>query len=265
MRFSEKLLCGFVLLGLALPAFAATKQPTAEQLANTTREHYSKIGGISATVIQLREDALFKRTQKAYGRLWTTADGKVRLSFDQPEARDFIFDGDRALYYEPMAAQVMILENFAQSPVAYAMGFLWGQSGDMQQSFAIARCKKECPTPTELPDAVLPAHTVLRLDPKDEIPTVDHLFLAIAHASGEVVQSWLVDGVGNRIGYRLSDIKGQIEQDPSIFAFEIPKGVSVLRQQAAVAKPMQTKPVQKSSVQPKRGLTPPRKSREGRR
>ncbi len=151
----------------------------------------------------------------------------MRWTYEVPERKEFIYNGATAFFYEPQSAQVTVFEHFAQTPLAHAMQFLWG-AGDLLQSFdlRLSRGEADCPT-------LQGGEVALRLQPKESLATVDHVYLVFKRAGLRVVQSRVVDPLGNTTDYLFEQTQFGAVIAPSIFAFRIPEGVDVLRANSA--------------------------------
>lgn len=202
---------------ISLGALDPAPTATVAQLQTT----YRNAGDMAATFKQVYIDKLRGKKRAEQGRLWVKTDGRVRWTYEQPERKDFVFDGKTAYFYEPENAQVTIFERFQDSPLADAMHFLWGQ-GDLAKSFELGPCHGVCPE-------VGAGDGVVQLVPKKAMPAVDHIVLVVDAKSGKVRESVVFDPLGNRTEYHFSDVQFDAKVAPQKFDFTVPPGVSVLR------------------------------------
>jgi outer membrane lipoprotein-sorting protein len=228
MRFASAPLaaCAVFLFVCAAPARPA-RATTPEGLLRQVQGAYAKGGDFEATFTQTYFDALSGRSRQEDGRMWVKADGRVRFSYLRPEPKDFVFDGNTAYFYEPQNAQVTVFKQFADSPVAQAMQFLWGQ-GSLAQLFEAV----PCPAAGDSGNGCLPAEAnsqSLQLRPRQPLPTVEHIILSIDTGRGQVRRSVVYDALRNETRYVFGDVTFVPPIASSRFAFAIPSGVSVLQ------------------------------------
>ena len=135
--------------------------------------------------------------------------------------KDFVYDGKKASFYEPENAQVTEFDKFEQSPLWGAVRFLWGQ-GKIAATFDITACTGDCP-------AASSASELIKLVPKKPIAAIDHVVLEVDPQSAQVRRSIVYDALANRTEYAFKDIVLGCKVSDDKFAFERPKGTSVVR------------------------------------
>lgn len=220
------------------PSHSATDALSPELVLQSVQRAYARQGDFTAHFIQTYIDKLSGRQRRETGQLWVKADGRVRFAYQTPERKDFVFDGNEAFFYEPDNAQVTVFAHFADSPVAQAMQFLWGQ-GEMRRLFSASSCASVdsaaalCPKPS-------PQEHAVRLTPRSPLPTVHHVGIIVDAASFRVRRSVVYDPLGNKTCYEFDRLTAGTPIEQKTFAFVVPDGVSVLR-----APPMD-KPAKKS-------------------
>lgn len=223
-------LCVLVHLSSATASAGQAQQKavaTPKALLDRVQKAYAAQGDFSAHFSQTYVDKLSGRHRDESGQMWVKADGRVRFAYQVPEPKDFVFDGNQAYFYEPDNAQVTVFEHFADSPVAQAMQFLWGQ-GDVSRLFAASACpaahegSELCPTPAA-------GETSIQLTPRSPLPTVHHVALVVEVASAQVLRSVVYDPLDNQTRYSFDKLTSNKPIAAKTFAFEIPNGVSVLR------------------------------------
>jgi outer membrane lipoprotein carrier protein len=204
---------------LLLTSLAAPPAP-ADVLARV-QAAYRKLGDMQARFSQIYVDKLRGKKREEVGQLWAKQDGRLRWSYEKPTAKDFVYDGKTAYFYEPENAQVTVFERFQDSPLSGAVRFLWGQ-GNISELFDVKPCATTC-------DVGEKGDWVVELWPKAEIPTVDHSVFAVDPKSDKVRVSIVFDPLGNRSEYRLTELKAAGKVPDAKFQFDVPKGVSVIR------------------------------------
>ena len=188
---------------------------------NQVQVTYRAGGDLSASFKQTYVDKMRGKTRVESGKMWVKKDGRVRWSYREPTAKDFVFDGKTAYFYEPENAQVTVFDRFRDSPIAGAMQFLWGQ-GELAKSFDISACSRDCPAPAS-------GEAVVQLVPKTALAAVEHIALVVDPKAGRVRRSVVYDPLGNRTEYQFDDLQFGATVDDAKFAFTVPTGVSVLR------------------------------------
>jgi outer membrane lipoprotein-sorting protein len=203
---------------LACALTAPATEPAA-LLARVQKTYHHK--SVRADFCQTYTDAVVGPRPAERGTLQAAGDGRVRFDYVTPTAKHFVFDGNTAYFFEPEAAQVTVMEQFADSPAARTMAMLWGE-GAPQSIFQSAWCSQKCP-PTA-------AHErALILTPLAPMAGVERIDLVVDVQRFEVVQTVLTDPLGNQTRYQLSHrVLGQ-PMNGKAFAFAVPEGVSVLR------------------------------------
>ena len=199
--------------------------PSAEVIIESLQNSYQELGELSANFSQTYVDKLRGRRSAETGKLWVKNDGRVRWSYQVPTRKDFVYDGDKAFFYEPANAQVTVFEEFEDSQLSVAMRFLWGQ-GDIKELFDVVPCDAACALG-------LKADWKLKLLPKKPIATLKSVVLVIDPLSSRPKLSVVYDNLGNRTEYAFSKFKKETNISPKKFAFKVPKGVSILRSSLA--------------------------------
>jgi outer membrane lipoprotein carrier protein len=209
------------MLTLLLVTTLTALDPAPNATVANLQATYRNAGDMSAAFKQIYIDKLRGKKRAEQGKLWVKTDGRVRWTYQEPERKDFVFDGKTAYFYEPENAQVTIFERFQDSPLANAMHFLWGQ-GDLAKTFDLSACEGVCPSAAV-------GDGLVQLVPKKPMPAVDHIVLVVDGKTHKVRESVVFDPLGNRTEYHFSDVQFGAKVETAKFAFTVPPGVSVLR------------------------------------
>ena len=211
------------LLILALQAPAAPAAADAAQAAKVLADLQRTYRGRSfaANFSQTYIDGVLGPRPPERGRLQAAGDGRVRFEYLEPTAKQFVYDGHSAFFFEPEAAQVTVIEQFASGPMATTMGFLWGQ-GTLSSAFSATLCRHDCPK-------VGPGEVALVLTPVGPMAGVQRVVLVVQEPAHEVSRTVLTDPLRNHTEYALTKRRLGVPIDEHVFAFVIPQGLSVLR------------------------------------
>jgi outer membrane lipoprotein carrier protein len=144
--------------------------------------------------------------------------GKIRWTYDPPDSRVIVLDGEAIWLYSPEDRQLQIapLEKGGVSPTA--LSFLMGD-GRLEEEF------KPSLVPQEAGSA--PPALVLDLVPRGD-PSFEKLRLWLDPKSHELRESLLVDLFGNRTRLALSDAQCNKGVPPDAFRVEHPADTDVI-------------------------------------
>lgn len=202
------------------------KRFSSRSILEALQGSYRKLGEFSADFSQTYVDKLRGRGEPETGMLWVKKDGRVRWSYQTPIRKDFVYDGNKAYFYEPANAQVTVFEKFQDSQLSVAMRFLWGQ-GDIENLFKISSCDSTCDEFGEKGDLKMKLH------PNEPMATLKWVVLVVDSQTKRPKLSVIFDNLGNRTEYGFSSFQKRSDISAKKFAFKIPHGVSVLRSSLA--------------------------------
>ena len=155
-------------------------------------------------------------TQASGGRVQFAKPGKMRWSYETPTRSLVLSDGDVLWLFdsEKREAQRVDLAGGDAYFSAAGVRFLLGE-GDILREFRVTRddCSRE------LFD--------LELVPR-QAATYEKLQVFIDPATGDLVQTRIVDLLGNETVVEFSEIEVNRDPDPATFEFEPPSGVRVI-------------------------------------
>lgn len=142
--------------------------------------------------------------------------GKMRWSYAEPDASLLVSDGSVLWIYDPgnSEAQRFTLVEGGEYFSAAGVRFLLGE-GEILKEFRVT--KDDC-TGTEWELELLPLRET----------TYEKLFVRVDPGSGDLVQTRVVDLLGNVTTVDFSGIEVNLSPDASTFEFEPPAGVSVI-------------------------------------
>lgn len=203
---------------VAFMELASTLSP--EAVLQSVRAKHQLSEDISYTFSQTWVDELRGSRSPETGTILVKKDGRFRWAYQQPERKDFIFDGTRAWLYEPSKSQATEFEGFASSAASQALQFLWGR-GQLDTLFNLDWCTEACPKGDN--------QKLLELRPKKPLATLERMVVQIDATTYQILGAVSYDPMGNQTVYSLSKpVLGNVHKE-SWFEFQVPKGVNVIR------------------------------------
>lgn len=192
----------------------------AEPIARKVQERYDSIHDFTARFVQTTRRVSLGVTgetgtsDRARGSVVFAKPGRMRWSYEQPEPSLVVSDGETLWIYDPQAHEAQRLAVGQAMLSGTAIQFLLGE-GDLLETFAIRA--EACDTPT--------VH--LELVPR-EPASYERLALRVDRASGQVVETQVVDLFGNVTQVAFAGIETNRNPSPESFRFEPPSGVRVI-------------------------------------
>jgi outer membrane lipoprotein carrier protein len=153
-------------------------------------------------------------TQSASGSVWFAKPGRMRWAYDEPEPSLVVSDGETLWIYDPREREVQRLpvgEGFLSGA---AIQFLLGE-GEIRRSFRVE---------AEACDATAAQLTLLPREPA----SYERLGIRADPRSGDVLETRIVDLLGNETRVRFSGIEANRKPSAGVFQFEVPEGVRVI-------------------------------------
>lgn len=204
------------------PAPKATPPATgacAEAIAAKVQTFYDGVEDLEADFEQRTRSAAFGQAAgfdaPAAGRVAFAKPGKMRWTYQTPQASEVISNGSMLWVYDPQAKEVQVLEVGEAFLSAAAIQFMLG-SGQLLESFRVTA--KGCDQ----------ASVTLHLLPKEDA-TYEYLELEVSAASGAIEVTRVADLLGNRTEVRFRGVKTNQSPPATRFQFETPAGVRELR------------------------------------
>lgn len=201
---------------------SATLEPPVQDLALRVQATYERTRDLTASFTQEATSAALGRTQKAGGTVSIKKPGKMRWDYAGKEGREgqvLVSDGRTLWIYNPDDRTVLKDEiggALERTPLAFLMGL-----GELTRDFDVARAE---------PRVALgrPGDVVLALTPRQPIPALQELYLAVDAQRGLVTAALIVDPFGNRTRIAFDRIRTNVGLPDSRFAFAVPPGVQVV-------------------------------------
>jgi outer membrane lipoprotein carrier protein len=212
---------GLVLVGLSGSAAAQTAAP-AISLDETVRgleSAYGKMNDLKAEFDQTAFNKSLNQSIPAKGVVYLKKGGKLRWEYADPTPQQIVSDGKTLWIYTPALSQV----NTGAAPEALsgpAGSFLAGL-GKVREHFAVRFLNPAEPRDKD-------GNVVLDLTPKQPLPTMARLVLALDPRSWEVRKAVVYDQFENTVTmlFRKTTVNGGLPD--SLFTFVAPKGVATV-------------------------------------
>jgi outer membrane lipoprotein carrier protein len=199
---------------LALALAAAVEQPPEDAALAALQKRYDGLRALRARFVQTSTGAAFGEPTTSKGAVLVERPGRIRWTYDPPDGRVIVLDGEAIWIYSPEERQLQIapLAKGGVSPTA--LSFLMGE-GRLQDEF----------TAHLVPETGgdRPSGLGLELIPRGD-PSFESLVLWLDPKTHELRESVLVDLFGNRTRLALSDVKYDGEVPDDAFRVKVPEG-----------------------------------------
>ncbi len=210
---------GLTLLVLAIGCLSARADDSTASLSKILDGIEKRYAGPGFSAKFFQESMLkaMQISDTAEGTLTVRRPGKMRWEYRIPDIQTIVSDGRTMWIYRPSDNQVMV----GKAPEFFSGGKGAGFLSDVRQirkSFNIVLQKAENE-----------AYFRLRLVPKKESPDLADVVLSVAKNSYQVDQVLTHNAYGDETQITLSDYQFNLDPKESLFTFEIPKGVDVVR------------------------------------
>ena len=195
-------------------SFIGAIQSVADSPALELSGILSKITGYSADFTQISQDGAGNEVQRSTGHLWINKPHKFKSHTYPPYEQVLVSNGDLLWFYDPDLEQVTIQKRdpINRSQPAFLLA---GQIDDIEKHFQVDHYADE--------EA---SHFVLRPVAADG----QVVSLAIEIKQGIIGSISVVDALNQKTELRFSAIETNPQLDSSIFLFDIPEGVDVVKE-----------------------------------
>jgi chaperone LolA len=156
------------------------------------------------------------RKQRKSGRVFFKTPNRMRWDYQKPVAQVFVSDGQTLWVYQPEEAQVF-KQDLRASQLPVALTFMSGK-GELRSEF----------TPRLLTGKSDVNHHVVELIPKANEANYKAVILTVLRSDFSVVESTVIDPVGNINRLRFSKMTQNSGIPNRAFEFKVPKGVQII-------------------------------------
>ncbi len=190
-----------------------------QEVLREIQKRYEATHDFEANFIQETTGKMMKGHPKAEGKVYFKKKGMMRWDYRTPNQK-LISNGVTLWYYQPEEKQVLIYNVAKVIRERIPLAFLSGE-GSLSRDFNL----------TNFNESMAPGenHFVLEMVPKEPFPALVKLILTVDKKTYMVVQSDVIDELGNMTRTRFVDIKTNLSLSDSLFNFIIPPGTEVLK------------------------------------
>ncbi len=205
---------------LALSMLAHAQETTSELVAKVQRQ-YDQTRSIRADFSQETRSRAASLSTTAKGKLYFLKPRAIRWDYSEPR-QQFVINEEKAWLYVPDEKTIYLYEvdQIINSPIV--LSFFSGL-GQLTETFDISQLPPE-PGP--------PMRFRLELLPREAESPVARVTLWIAAESYRVVRIQTEDPLGNINEITFTNVQVNTSLEPSWFAFNVPQGVRLERQEA---------------------------------
>ena len=210
------------LLGVLLLAASAAAQTATTSLDDAIRGiegAYGKMTDLKADFTQTAFNKSLNQTIPAAGKVFLKKGGKLRWEYTEPTPQQIVSDGKTIWIYTPQLDQV----NTGAAPEALsgpAGSFLSGL-GKLRQHFNVRFLNPAQPKDAD-------GNVVLDLTPKQPLPTLARLVLALDSKSYDVRKAVVYDQFDNTVTMKFAKLAINSGLEDKLFAFVPPKGAATV-------------------------------------
>ena len=211
----KRLLICFLLFTVYCSLFTVVYADDLNAIIAKVQKTYNGIQDIQANFTQFTTSASIKETQKAEGVVYFKKPGMMKWEYKSPGKDIIVSDGMTIWIYQQDIGQVMV-GNALDNGTSISNNFLAGM-GNLKKDFTI-----------ELAEGDNNAH-LLKLNPKTAQPNLQKLYIAVDKKTFLVIRTIVYDMLNNETKVIFEKIKTNQSLSGSIFKFEIPEGVKVIK------------------------------------
>ena len=212
----------YLFLFILASSLGAQTDLTTADLVARVQDHYDRTQSFSADFVQETRSRTASLGTSANGRLYFLKPRAIRWDYEEP-LQQFVINDEKAWLYVPEEKTIYLydVKQVISSPIV--LSFFSGL-GQLSEMFRIAQLPIE-PGP--------PARYRLELHPLGSESPVSRVNLWVCAESYYVVRIKTEDPLGNINEINFNNIQVEAALEASWFAFEVPEGVRIEKQEAA--------------------------------
>jgi outer membrane lipoprotein carrier protein len=204
---------------LALGSASAAAAQTLDAVVRDLEAAYSQMADLRAEFTQTAFNKSLNQTIPAEGAVYLKKGGKLRWEYKEPTPQEIVSDGTRLWVYTPALNQV----NVGDAPEALAgpAGSFLAGLGRLRAQFNVRFLNPVRPKDAD-------GNWVLDLTPKQPLPTLAELILAVAPHTWEVRKAIVYDQFENTVTMRFTKVAINSSLPDRLFTFVPPTGVNTV-------------------------------------
>jgi outer membrane lipoprotein carrier protein len=208
-----------VALLLAAPVAAQPGAVALDEVIRGVESAYGRMTDLKAEISQTSFNKSLNQTIPATGTVFLKKGGKLRWEYTEPTQQVIVSDGKTIWLYTPQLNQV----NTGPAPEALAgpAGSFLSGLGKLRQHFNVRLLNPAQPKDAE-------GNVVLDLTPKQPLPTLNRLILALDPSGWQIRKAVVYDQFENTVTMKFSKLAVNSGLDDTLFAFVPPKGVATV-------------------------------------
>ena len=188
---------------------------TGETVLTEIQKRYDNTVDLEASFVQEYVGKVVRVPQKGEGQVYFKKKGMMRWDYRVPNQK-LISNGQTLWYYQPEENQVFVSDLSKVLRERTPLAFLAGE-GNLSRDFNLGNFNE--------------AAYVLELIPKEPNQVLAKLVLTVDKQTFYVVQTDVIDGLGNVTRTRFTNIKTNMSLSSSLFNFTVPPGTEILKAQ----------------------------------
>jgi len=208
------------LLVLGQFAQAAPPELTTQEIVAGIEKTYGSVESIRADFVQTTRSPAMGETGKQRGKMQVKRPKKMRWDFQRPDAKLFVTDGSRMWVYSPDDKQAILYENVSGA-AGGGMESLLTRLDTLDEHFNVTQLDDQ--------EARRRNNIVLQLLPKAEGMNIKSLRIEFTRKRYNIQRLVMVDAFDNETELAFSQVRLNPTIDDSVFDFEPPQGVEVIK------------------------------------
>ena len=204
---------------LALVTPSAVPAETLEDVVRDLEAAYSRVTDLRAEFTQTAFNKSLNQTIPAQGTVYLKKGGRLRWEYTEPTPQEIVSDGRKLWVYTPALNQV----NVGDAPEALAgpAGSFLAGLGRLRAEFGVRFLNPAQPKDDG-------GNWVLDLTPKQPLPTLARLILAVDAKTWELRAAVVYDQSENTVTMRFAKVAINSSLPDGLFTFVTPKGVATV-------------------------------------
>src|SRR5262249_12861208 len=182
---------------LTMVSVAAAAAPALDEVIRGVEAAYGRMTDLKAEFSQTAFNKSLNSTIPAQGAVYLKKGGKLRWEYSEPTKQEIVSDGKKLWVYTPQLNQV----NVGEAPEALAgpAGSFLAGLGKTREHFDVRFLNPARPTDAD-------GNVVLDLAPKQSLPTLSRLVLALDPKTWDVRKATIYDQFENTVSMRFTKL-----------------------------------------------------------